>query len=452
MKANLFTDRVSWRRSLRLETLVRIRWLAVIGQSAAVVTVHAILGYGLPIVWCLLAVTGAIWLNILLRLKHPASHRLSPREAGAQLAFDILQLALLLFLTGGLQNPFSFLLLAPVLVAATALPPRTTLTLGVLAVASATAIAFVHLPLPWDGPDDLRLPPLYMLGIWLSIMLCFGFIGLYAWQVAEEARQLSDALTATELVLAREQHLSQLDGLAAAAAHELGTPLATIALVTKELAGELPKTGPIGEDIALLAEQVKRCRDILAKLKNLSGGDAPFDTMPLDQLLEEVVQPHRFFDVAIVIDLPERREEEPTLQRNPGVLYGLGNIVENAVDFARTTVTVSARWDAADVWITIVDDGPGFAPEIMGRIGEPYLTRRGVGRGRRFDGEEQTGLGLGVFIAKTLLERSGARVSYRNRTGAETGALVEVIWPRAAFGRASSTPRTAAEPISPDPR
>lgn len=442
MALSFLSENVSWRRNLRLETLVRVRWLAVAGQSAAIAFVFWGLGNPLPIGWCLLAVAASAWLNILLRLKFPATHRLTAREAGASLAWDIIQLALLLFLTGGLQNPFALLFLGPVLISATALPPRTTLALGVLAMACASVLGFIHLPLPWDARYDLRLPPIYMLGIWISIMLSLGFIGLYAWQVAEEGRQLSDALTATELVLAREQHLVQLDGLAAAAAHELGTPLATIALVTKELAGELPKDGPIGEDMALLREQVQRCRDILAKLKNLSGGDAPFDTMPLAQLLEEVVQPHRFFDKEITVDVPAAREGEPTIRRNPGVLYGLGNIVENAVDFAAHSVSVTARWDASEVAVTVMDDGPGFASDIMDRIGEPYLTSRGTARGRRDPSEEQSGLGLGVFIAKTLLERSGARVTCRNRAAPDTGAVVDVVWPTRAF---------VSEPIRPAP-
>ena len=274
----------------------------------------------------------------------------------------------------------------------------------------------------------------------------------YVWQVAEEQRQFTEALTATELILAREQHLSQLDGLAAAAAHELGTPLATIALVSKELAGVLPKDGPIGEDMALLREQVQRCRDILAKLKSLASGDAPFDTMTLAQLIEEVVQPHRFFGVAISVDLPEKRDGEPLIARNPGLLYGLGNIVENAVDFARSAVVITARWDSETVGVTILDDGPGLAPEILDRIGEPYLTHRGKGRGRRAvqgedPGEEKSGLGLGVFIAKTLLQRSGARITYRNRPGLETGTAVEVVWPRSVF---SGPPATiAAQPAAP---
>ncbi|MEI8144952.1 MAG: ActS/PrrB/RegB family redox-sensitive histidine kinase [Alphaproteobacteria bacterium] len=431
----------AWRRSLRLETLVRLRWFAVAGQTLAIVMVYWGLGYGMPISLCLLSVAASAWLNILLRLRYPSTHRLSTREAGVLLSWDILQLALLLFLTGGLENPFAFLLLAPVLIAATALPPRTTLTLGVMAVACATAVGFVHLPLPWAAHDDLRLPPLYVAGIWLSLVLCLGFIGLYAFQVSEESRQLSDALAATELVLAREQHLSQLDGLAAAAAHELGTPLATIALVVKELSSALPKDGLVGDDMALLREQVQRCRDIMSKLKNLSGGDAPFDLMTLAQLIEETAQPYRFFEIPIVVDIPTGGEGEPLIPRNPGVLYGLGNIIENAVDFAASQVTVSARWTTESVVITVIDDGPGFAPEIMDRIGEPYLTRRGFGLGGR-DGEDDQrgGLGLGVFIAKTLIERSGGRMLTRNRPAPETGACVEITWPRADFERARSGP------------
>ncbi|MGL4289084.1 MAG: ActS/PrrB/RegB family redox-sensitive histidine kinase [Phreatobacter sp.] len=445
LRLNLLTETTTWRRSVRLETLIRLRWFAIAGQTAAILSVFWGLDSSLPIEWCLIAVGASAWLNISLRLRYPANHRLAAPEAGASLAWDILQLAFLLFLTGGLENPFAFLFLAPVLISATSLPPRMTLSIGALAVVCASVVAFVHLPLPWEWRDDLRLPTLYLVGVWAALVLCISFIGLYAWQVAEESRQFTDALAATELVLARELHLSQLDGLAAAAAHELGTPLATIALVTKELAGELPKDGPIGEDMALLGEQVKRCRDILAKLKSLSGGDAPFDTMPLAQLIEEVVQPHRFFDVNIAVDLPPSGVGEPLIRRNPAVLYGLGNIVENAVDFARSAVEIKAHWDNKEVAVTIADDGPGFPPDIVDRIGEPYLTRRGKGRGRRaMDeeqiGEEPSGMGLGMFIAKTLLERSGARATFRNKTAPETGAIVEVVWPRAAFGEGLADP------------
>jgi len=340
-------------------------------------------------------------------------------------------LSVLLFLTGGLQNPFAFMFLGPVLLSATALPPRFTVLLGIFAIVCSTILVFVHFPLPWDNDEPLKLPPIYMVGVWLSILVAIGFIGVYAWQITEESRQLAEALAATELVLAREQHLSQLDGLAAAAAHELGTPLSTISVIAKELVNAIPSDAPHGEDVRLLREQSTRCRDILAKLTELSSSGAPFNRMPLSQLLEEVVAPHRNFGVAIEVHVPADRSHEPVGGRNPAILYGLGNLVENAVDFARERAVVDASWDAETVALTISDDGPGFAPEVMGRIGEPYVTSR---RHQAEDGEEEPkGLGLGFFIAKTLLERSGATVSFDNRSQPERGAVVTLRWNRSDF-------------------
>ncbi len=210
------------------------------------------------------------WLNVALRVRFSLTQRLEPERAAWLLAFDIAELAVLLFLTGGLENPFAFLFLAPVLLSATALPPRITIMLGGFAVLCATVLVFVHYPLPWDADDPLELPWIYLLGVWFSILLAIGFIGVYAWQITEESRQIAEALAATELVLAREQHLSQLDGLAAAAAHELGTPLSTISVVVKELELALEADSPHLDDVRLLREQAQRCRDILAKLTELS--------------------------------------------------------------------------------------------------------------------------------------------------------------------------------------
>jgi two-component system sensor histidine kinase RegB len=344
-----------------------------------------------------------------------------------------------LFFTGGLQNPFSFLFLAPVLISATALPVRLTMALGFLAVACATLLVFFYLPLPWDPEDPLILPPIYLFGVWLSIVLAIGVTGLYSFQVTEEARKLSDALAATDLVLTREQHLTQLDGLAAAAAHELGTPLSTIFLISRELEHALRDTQLAG-DIKTLREQAQRCRDILAKITQLSAAGAPFDRMPLSTLIEETVAPHRDFGVAIKVRIAVAGAAEPAGTRNPAILYGVGNILENAVDFARTAVEVNAWWNTETVEIVISDDGPGFAPDILKRIGEPYLSRRRTDEaqsGRR-------GLGLGVFIARTLLERTGAKVSFTNRIFPDHGAVVQIAWPRARFEANES----AAEPAS----
>jgi two-component system sensor histidine kinase RegB len=370
------------------------------------------------------------WLNVALRLRFHMTQRLEPDRAAWLLAFDVAELAVLLYLTGGLQNPFAFLFLAPVLLSATALPPRFTVILGVFAIACATVLVFTHYPLPWDPDDPLILPPIFMFGVWLSILLAIGFIGVYAWQITEESRQLSDALAATELVLAREQHLSALDGLAAAAAHELGTPLSTISVIAKELENAIPAEAPHGDDVRLLREQAKRCRDILSKITQLSSSTEPFDRMPLAALMEEIAAPYRNFGVAIDVRMAGDESPEPIVARNPAVLYGLGNLMENAVDFAAERVTVAASWSEETVGISITDDGPGFAPEIIARVGEPYVTSRPA-----LDKDEPSGLGLGFFIAKTLLERSGATLSFSNRKLPEHGAAVFVRWNRSDFER-----------------
>ena len=421
------------RRNVRLDTLVRLRWLAVIGQTAAVLVVHSVFDFTLPLTACLLVIGCSAALNLTLRLRFRPVERLEPDRAAWLLAFDIVQLALLLFLTGGVENPFMFLFLGPVLIAATALPPRMTLMLGALAAVCATALVFLHMPLPWVSDEPLTLPPIYLLGVWFSVLVALGVIGAYAWQIAEEARLLTDALAATELVLAREQHLSQLDGLAAAAAHELGTPLSTIAVVVRELERAIEPTSPHAEDVKLLREQAQRCREILAKLTQLSASSEPFDRSKLSALIEEVVAPHRNFGVAIDVVLPAERAAEPVGEHNPAIIYGLGNLVENAVDFAGARGEIAARWSVSEVAIAIADDGPGFAPEILDRIGEPYLTSRGRPPG----GEGGVaGLGLGVFIAKTLLERSGAALSFANRAAPGHGATVRVRWRREDYERA----------------
>jgi two-component system, sensor histidine kinase RegB len=419
------------RRNVRLDTLVRLRWLTIIGQTTAVLVVYYGLDFDLPIYACLAAIILAAWLNVALRLHFHMTQRLEPDRAAWLLAFDTAELAVLLFLTGGLQNPFAFMFLGPVLLSATALPPRFTLMLGGFAVACATILVFVHYPLPWDSDDPLQLPPIYMIGVWLCILLAIGFIGVYAWQITEESRQLSDALAATELVLAREQHLSQLDGLAAAAAHELSTPLSTISVIAKELERAIAPDAPHGDDVRLLREQATRCRDILAKLTELSAGGEPFDRMSLTALIEEVVAPHRNFGVTIDVTTPSDRSAEPVGARNPAILYGLGNLLENAVDFARARVSVDLQWSEGSVAVTISDDGLGFAPEILGRIGEPYVTSRK--RHQDDTGKEPAGLGLGFFIAKTLLERSGATLSFENRPLPERGAVVRLRWGRTDF-------------------
>jgi two-component system sensor histidine kinase RegB len=427
-------------RNVRLDTLVRLRWLAVLGQLGAVLVVHFGLEFEVPIWACLAVIALSALLNVALRIGFRETQWLEPDRAAWLLGFDIAELAALLYLTGGLENPFAYLLLGPVLISATALPPRMTLLIGTFAMVCATVLVFVHYDLPWDNEDPLQLPEIYMVGVWLSILLAIGYIGVYTWQIAEEARQLSDALAATELVLAREQHLSQLDGLAAAAAHELGTPLSTITVVVREIERALDPKSPHAEDVKLLREQAQRCREILAKITELPTGE-PFDRTPLSALIEEAVAPHRNFGIAIGVTLPPDRSDEPSGARNPAIRYGLGNLIENAVDFAHRRVEIFAQWTDDEVSIIISDDGPGIAPEVIDRLGAPYVTHRRPGpRGPEGDEDAMFGLGLGFFIAKTLLERSGAKLSLTNQAPPLHGATISVTWSRADFERPLAAP------------
>src|SRR3954454_12449766 len=418
------------RRYVRLNTILRLRWLAVLGQLAAIFVVVQGLNFDLPIIPCVTIVGLSALLNLVLQIAFNPMQRLEPVYAASLLALNIAELAGLLYFTGGLENPFSFLFLAPVLISATALPIRLTIALGALAIACATVLVFFHLPSPWEGGEPLEFPPIYLFAVWLSIVLAIGVTSLYAFQVTEEARKLSDALAATELVLTREQHLTQLDGLAAAAAHELGTPLSTIFLISRELEKTVQDNDALAGDLKTLREQAQRCRDILAKITQLSSTGAPFDRMPLSTLIEEIVAPHRDFGVTIKVRIAVAGAREPVGTRNPAILYGIGNILENAVDFARSTVEVNAWWNTESIEIVISDDGSGFAPDILKRIGEPYLSRR---RGTDEAHSERSGLGLGVFVPRTLLERTGAKVSFTNRTFPDHGAVVQIAWPRRHF-------------------
>jgi two-component system, sensor histidine kinase RegB len=437
---------------LRLQTAVRLRWFGVVGQLLTVVFVYFVLGFPLPIGICLALIALSAWLNVFLRIRYPARTRLSTHLATSLLAYDVLELAGLLYLTGGIENPFTFLLVAPVTVSAATLPPRTTIALGVLAAGASAMLVSYYYPLPWYGGRSPDIPTLYKLGVLASVLSGMVFLALYVWRLAKESRQMTDALAATELVLAREQQLHALDGLAAAAAHELGTPLATIALVAKELAREIPPGSPIADDIALLQTQAVRCREILRKLTRTPSEPDPLHArMSLTQLIDEAAGPYHGFDADIHVNIgPEPGTEgpaaqEPVGERRPGVIYGLGNLVENAIDFARDRVEVSARWSAREVVITIADDGQGIPPDVMDALGEPYITTRpSRSRDAANDGEA-SGLGLGFFIAKTLLERSGATVSLENREAPATGAMARVSWPRETFVNQQAAAQAFAE-------
>ncbi|MGO4564257.1 ActS/PrrB/RegB family redox-sensitive histidine kinase [Rhizobium sp. 2YAF20] len=411
-------------RRLRLQTLVRLRWLAVCGQTATVMIVAFWLKFPLPLLAACVLIACLAWINFFLTLRYPATHRLEPPAAFALLALDLLQLSGLLFITGGLANPFSVLVCVPVIISFASQPIRYSMALIASAMICITALAFSPFHLPWYEGAEINVHNVMQLGVWCAIASTMAFAAFYAYRVSMEASQLADALAATELVLQREKHLSQLDGLAAAAAHELGTPLATISVVAKEMERELGHDERYREDVALLRSQSERCRDILRRLTTLSSeNEAHMRHLTLSSMMEEVIAPHREFGINLELIEKNPRAGEPVLNRNAGIMYGLGNLIENAVDYAREKVTVTVEFNAETLTILIEDDGVGYAPEILTRIGEPYVTSR-----PRDD--TAGGLGLGLFIAKTLLERSGASLTFGNRDPEAPGARIRIEWPR----------------------
>lgn len=426
------------RGRVRARTLVLIRWIAVAGQLVTILTVRYGLGFDLPIGLALAAVAASAVFNLWSWSRRTTRARLSNREATLALAFDILQLGLLLSLSGGLHNPFALLILAPVTIAATILSLTSTLALGLLSALCITALGIWHLPLPWDG-EPVNLPLLYLLGLWVAMVLSIGLLAAYNWNIAEEGRRMSDALSATQMALAREQRVSALGMLAASTAHRLGSPLGTIAVVAKEIAHDLPPESPLAEDVTLLLSESKRCRDILAELGGGrdEGGGSPFANLPLTALVEAAAEPHGGGRISIRFESdPEagfRDSPVPVVSHSPEILHGLGTIIENAVQFASKEVVITTTWSPTSVQVTVRDDGPGFPAHILPIIGEPYISSRKV------SGEH---MGLGLFIAQTLLERTGALLSFANR---RRGAEVTIRWPRAVLEGTAGAGELAAE-------
>jgi two-component system, sensor histidine kinase RegB len=417
-------------RRLRLNTLIGLRWLAVGGQTLAILVGYFGIGLEFPIAACLALVAASAILNLMLRWRFPISKRLSERTATLLLAYDVLQLAALLFLTGGIANPFAILFLAPVTIAATSLELRQTLALLGLALICATVLARWSLPIAWSGGEKFALPPVYVVGLWTALVVSAAFVAFYAHRVAAEAGQTASALAATELVLARAQHRSQLDGLAAAAAHELSTPLATVALVVREMAAQSAPDKAASDDLQLLEQSVDRCRSILGKLsapRELSSQALEFSSPA--ELAETAAAQHRLMGVSITVE-GQGPDPAPKCPYNPGVMSALGNLIENAVGFAERAVVIRASWTRSTVGIEIADDGDGFPPNILSRIGEPYLSQRaGLRRNQGASGRH----GLGLFIASVFIKRSGGALELANANPPAKGAIAAVQWPRQAY-------------------
>lgn len=428
---------------VRLETLTRVRWLAVFGQIMALLIAYHAFGLRFNLALCLAVVGVSAFSNILSTAVFPRVRRLSEGETLLTLMFDTAQLSLLLFLTGGLGNPFALLLLAPVTIAATTLPLRSTLTLGLVTILLSTLLARSFQPILQPDGSPLLQPDLFRFGFWLAIVIGIAFIGLYSRSVAAEKDALAEALLATQMALAREQKLTELGGVVAAAAHELGTPLATIKLASTELVDALKDQPELRDDALLIREQTERCRAILRSMGAAGKDDLHLRHAPLEALLHEAAGPHAHRGKIVAFMFSGDNDADPAppeIKRTPEVIHGLRNLIQNAVDFAATRVSVEAEWSRDSVTVRVIDDGPGYPPHLLGRLGEPYLRDRREAQ-RDNPRPDYEGMGLGLFIAKTLLERTGATVVFSNRPARPSsasrenlhGAVAEVTWKRSVI-------------------
>ena len=427
--------RANW---IRLRTMILLRWVAIAGQFTAVTLTPFVFGMQLEMGWCYFVIGISVIGNLVAVFVFPENKRLTERQNMSMILFDLLQLSCLLYLTGGLNNPFTLLLLGPVTISATALSMRSTIVLCTVAIVSVTFLAFFHIPLRTQAGDVLSIPRLFVFGQWIALVIAVVFTSAYSRRVTSEIHLMSDALAATQMALAREQKLTDLGGVIAATAHELGTPLATIKLASAELVSELEDRPDLQEDAALIVQQTDRCRDILHGMGRVGKDDLHMRQAPLVTLLETAAEPHmeRGKQVIITLDGSDGSvEAQPSILRKPEIIHGLRNLIQNAVDFAETTVHIEARWTSSTITVRIQDDGIGFQTQLLGRLGDPFTGSRRP-KSRDTKRPEYSGMGLGLFIAKTLLERTGASLRFAN--GAEdakerhtlTGAVVEVRWPR----------------------
>ncbi len=406
------------RPGVRARTLAGIRWIAILGQFTTLLVVGLWFGYPLPWGSVLAAVGASVILNAGLSGLYERGDRMTGSELALHLAFDLIQAGVLLFLTGGLVNPFALLLIVPVTIAATLLTAREMAPLLALALGVLMVVWLWAQPLPWDGPPP-TFPLVYRFGSLIAYGLAIGFLAVYLWMVSAEARDRARALVATEAALTREARMNALGSLAAAAAHELGGPLGSISLIAHSLEEQLGDDPDFGEDIRLLAAEAARSRRIMKGIATRAEAEDPFAVLPLEVLLLEVaesVKPSRV-PVKVVAAAPQ-----PMVQRSPELLHAFNNLVSNAVRHAGTEVRMEAIVTPSEIRVAVLDDGFGFPPDLLPRLGEPMLgpTR-----------SKSDSTGLGVFIATTLIERTGGRLSFSNRP--EGGARVDVRWPREEF-------------------
>ncbi len=413
--------RIKENLNLDKNTLTILRYIAIFGQFFAVNLVYFYLSLPFPIELSYAIIFIGLLTNLYLQFAIKIN-QLKDLYASAFLIYDLIQLSILLYLTGGIFNPFSFLLIIPAIVSSTFLSMGSTIILGFITSLLILFISFFHLPLPGEDMNLLHFPNFYKIGILISILIGLVFLSYFGIRFSGETKKRSQALNKLQEVISKEYELESLGGQAAAAAHSLGTPLATISVVAKELKKDLGENKEFSKDIDLLISQTKRCSEILKQIsKKQFEEDIFLSSIKFEDLLEEIVNSFKETSSKKITFIIDEDQNKISIQRTPEIIYGLRNFIGNAVKFSRSKVKINLKSNDELIEIRIYDDGPGIPEDIINKIGEPYIKSKSK------ELNLNSGLGLGTFLGKTLLERQKANLSFR-RNSELGGALVIISW------------------------
>ena len=407
--------------NLDRKTLTNLRWIALIGQFSAINIVYFYLDLEIPIIACFSVIILGTLTNICLQFKFKST-QLKDLYAALFLLYDLVQLTSLLYLTGGISNPFSILIIIPTIVSSTFLSMGTTIILGAFTLISLFLLTIFHYPLPGIHDSSITFPKLFLIGYFIAITIGLVFLSYFGIKFSGESKRRSDAIKKLQQVIAKEYELESLGGQAAAAAHSLGTPLATINVVASELKKEIGNNSNYSKDIELLVSQTKRCGEILKKIsKKQIKDDEFFIKTTFENLLDEIIDNFQETSSKQILLIEDQDHNKFKIQRTPELIYGLRNFIGNAVKFCRNIVEIKIYSNDTDLSIVINDDGPGFPEDIFAIIGEPYI------RSKSQEISSNSGTGLGTFLGKTLLERKLATLSF-SKDKKLGGASVNIKW------------------------
>ena len=406
--------------NLDRKTLIILRWIAITGQLFAINIVYFYLNLTFPILIAHVIIIIGLITNLVLQFK-VKSILLKDFYASIFLIYDLIQLSLLLYLTGGISNPFSILMIIPAIISSTFLSMGTTIVLGFLTITFLFLLTVFHHPLPGIHDGNVIFPKLYLIGYFIAIIIGLIFLSYFGIRFAGESKRRSDAVNKLQQVIAKEYELESLGGQAAAAAHSLGTPLATISVVSKELKKELKNNKEVSKDIDLLISQTKRCGEILKQIsKKQIAEDVFLSKTSLESLLSEIIDSFQETSSKKIELVVFEDNNKVNFKRSPELIYGLRNFIGNAVKFSKSKVEIVIQSDKQKIFVYVVDDGPGFPDDIIKILGEPYIKSKSL------EVKSNSGLGLGTFLGKTLLERQGAQLNFQNHING--GASVTISW------------------------